>query len=301
MNEVDILEEFEKYVLSNKEVLSVLPVNNKKNKSKYIEKVQELEEKAEQIKKVIWTEICNRYEKFISVEENPKINELNASIKDLSDIELFNELNTPYEKLGFDRITHSLSCFFEGDLNLVNENIKLFVEKFKDYGIELSSDDFNYSQPTNEYMKSFFSEYNNGDISSETLKKTFETVYWKCPDIVTHIELNMRYLYFINSKKIERELKERNDRVLASKGLDKNGLVKKYFELNKELIKTKRVDAKSIMQKFVSGEWKIKDFNNKEMTVLYDRLSAKKYNEANEKQQEEINNNFGKLLNTLIE
>ena len=95
MNEVDILEEFEKYVLSNKEVLSVLPVNNKKNKSKYIEKVQELEEKAEQIKKVIWTEICNRYEKFISVEENPKINELNASIKDLSDIELFNELNTP--------------------------------------------------------------------------------------------------------------------------------------------------------------------------------------------------------------
>ena len=55
------------------------------------------------------------------------------------------------------------------------------------------------------------------------------------------------------------------------------------------------------MQKFVSGEWKIKDFNNKEMTVLYDRLSAKKYNEANEKQQEEINNNFGKLLNTLIE
>ena len=301
MNEVDILEEFEKYVLSNKEVLSVLPVNNKKNKSKYIEKVQELEEKAEQIKKVIWTEICNRYEKFISVEENPKINELNASIKDLSDIELFNELNTPYEKLGFDRITHSLSCFFEGDLNLVNENIKLFVEKFKDYGIELSSDDFNYSQLTNEYMKSFFSEYNNGDISSETLKKTFETVYWKCPDIVTHIELNMRYLYFINSKKIERELKERNDRVLASKGLDKNGLVKKYFELNKELIKTKRVDAKSIMQKFVSGEWKIKDFNNKEMTVLYDRLSAKKYNEANEKQQEEINNNFGKLLNTLIE
>lgn len=301
MNEVDILEEFEKYVSSNKEVLSVLPVNNKKNRSKYIEKVQELQEKAEQINKIIWAEISNRYAKYISVEESSKIPELTASIEEIKDIELFNELNTPYEKLGLDKITHSLSCFFEGDLNLVNQNIKLFLEKFKDYGIELSSDDFNYSQQTNEYMRVFFSEYKNGDITSETLKKTFETVYWKCPDIVTHIELNMRYLYYINSKKFEKELKERNDRTLSSRGLDKNGLVKKFFELNKELIKVKRIDAKAIMQKFIAGEWKIKDFNNKEMTVLYDRLSIKKYYEVSEKEQDEINTNFGKLLNTLIE
>ncbi len=301
MNEVDILEEFEKYVLSNKEVLSVLPVNNKKNRSKYIEKVQELEEKAEQIKKVIWEEICSRYERLTSIEENPKIAELTDSIEDIKDIELFNELNTPFEKLEFDKITHSLSCFFEGDLNLVNQNIKLFIEKFKDYGIELTSEDFHYSQPTNEYMRAFFNEFENGDITSETLKKTFETVYWKCPDIVTHIELNMRYLYYINSKKFEKELKERNDIILANKGLDKNGLVKRFFELNKELIKIKRIDGKAVMQKFTSGEWKIKDFNNKEMTVLYDRLSSKNYYEANEKQQEEMDNNFGKLLNTLVE
>lgn len=301
MNEVDILDEFEKYVSSNKEVLSVLPVNTKKNRSKYVEKVQELQEKAEQINKVIWNEICVRYEKLIDNKVNPEIPELKSKIDNIKDIELFNELNTPYEKLGLDKITHSLSCFFEGDLNLVNENIKLFLEIFEDYGIELTADDFEYSEATNEYMRGFFSEYKNGDITSETLKKTFETVYWKCPDIVTHIELNMRYLYYINSKKFEKELKERNDKTLNSMGLDKNGLVKKFFELNKELIKIKRIDQKYIMDKFISGDWKIKDFNDKEMKVLYDRLSAKKYYEENEKVQEEINNNFGKLLNTLIE
>lgn len=297
----DILEEFEKYVSSNKEVLSVLPTNTKKNRSKYIEKVDELQEKAVQINKIIWNEIKSRYEKLLNTEENPKISELNNEIESIKNVELFNELNTPYEKLGLDKITHSLSCFFEGDLTLVNENIKKFVEIFKDFGITLSADDFNYSQPTTEYMTVFFEEYNNGSLDADSLKKTFENIYWKCPDIVTHIELNLRYLYYLNSKKIEKELQNRNDKVLSSMKLDKNGLVKKFFELNKEAIKLKRTDAKGIIDNFVSGTWRIKDFNDKEMSVLYDRLSIKKYYECSEEEQNEIDINFGKLLNTLQE
>ena len=42
----DILEEFENYISSNKEVLSILPVNTKKNRSKYLEKVDEFLDKA---------------------------------------------------------------------------------------------------------------------------------------------------------------------------------------------------------------------------------------------------------------
>ena len=105
---IDILDELEKYISNNKEVLSVMPVNTKKNKSKYLESVEELEEKAIKIKDIIWEEISKRYNRIISVEENPKINELEDEISKIGDIELFNELNTPYEKLGFDRINHSL-------------------------------------------------------------------------------------------------------------------------------------------------------------------------------------------------
>ena len=297
----DILVEFDKYISSNKDVLSVLPINTKKNKSKYVEKVQEFEETALKIRKVIWNEIQERYEKITDILESPKISELEKTIKGIENIDVFNELNTPFEKLGFDRITHSLNSFFEGDLNLVNNNIKLFMDKFKDFGIVLTKDDFNYSQYTNEYISVFIEETANGNLNSEKLKKTFEKIYWQCPDIVIHIELNMRYLYHINSKKIEKELNDRNNKILASMQLDKNGLVRRYFELNKDLIKAKRIDGKAVLDKFLNDEWKIKDFSEKEMSVLYDRLLAGKYFEASPEKQEEINKNFGKLLNTLEE
>ena len=41
----------------------------------------------------------------------------------------------------------------------------------------------------------------------------------------------MRYLYFVFSKKIEKELNDRNAKILSFMELDKNGLVKKYFEM----------------------------------------------------------------------
>lgn len=297
----DILVEFDKYISSNKDVLSVLPVNTKKNRSKYVEKVVELEETAQKLKNVIWNEIQNRYKKFLNVKENSEIAELSKTINEIENIDLFNELNTPFEKLGLDKIIHSLSCFFEGDLNMVNNNIKLFFDKFREFGISLTKNDFNYSQYTKEYIGVFIEELSKGDLNSDKLKKTFEKIYWKCPDIVIHIELNMRYLYHVNSKKIEKELNDRNSQTLNSMKLDKNALVKRYFELNKDLLKLQRKDPKEILNKFVNDEWKIKDFGVKEMTVVYDRLSAKKYFEVTPEEQEEINKNFGKLLNTLQE
>ena len=297
----DILVEFDKYISSNKDVLSVLPINTKKNKTKYIEKVKELEEAALKIRKVIWNEVKERYERLTDVTESPKIAELKKTIKAVENIDVFNELNTPFEKLGLDRITHSLSSFFEGDLNLVNNNIKLFIEKFKEFGIILTKEDFNYSQYTSEYIGVFMEETSNGNLNSERLKKTFEKIYWQCPDIVIHIELNMRYLYHVNSKRIEKELNDRNSKILNSMELDKNGLVRRFFELNKDLIKTKRKDAKAVLDKFLNDEWKIKDFSEKEMSVLYDRLLIGKYFEETPEKQEEINKNFGKLLNTLEE
>ena len=93
----DILVEIDKYISSNKDVLSVLPINTKKNKSKYVEKVQELEDVALKIKKVIWNEIEERYERLVDITEDPKISELDKTIKTIENIDLFNELNTPFE------------------------------------------------------------------------------------------------------------------------------------------------------------------------------------------------------------
>ncbi len=297
----DILEEMDKFISGNKEVLAVLPLNNKKNKAAYVKKVEEFEDTALKIKKVIWNEIQERYDRYLNVTQDPKIAELEKNIENMDNIDLFNELNTPFEKLGIDKICHSLSSYFEGDLKLLNDNIKLFLDIFENFGITLTEEDFNYSQFTNDYMKAFFVEKSKGTIDSDNLKKIFEQIYWKCPNIVTHIELNIRYLYYINFKKIDKEVNARNDRTLSITQLDKNGLVKKYFELNKDLIKTKRKDIKDVWDKFYTEKWKSKEYSEKEMSVLYDKLSTKKYFECSKEEREEINKNFGKLLNTLEE
>lgn len=297
----DILEGFENYISSNKEILSVLPVNTKINRSKYVKKVDELLEDASKMDATIWNEVKDRYEKILDTRPNAKIGELTKTLEELENTELFNELNTPFQKLEIDKITLNLGSFFEIDLRLVNQNIKAFIDKLKGFGINLKADDFNYSSYANDYMRVFFEETENGNLNSDKLKQTFETLYWKCPDLVTHIELNIRYLYYINSKKIEKDLADRNEKILMSLSTDKNGLVKQFFELNKELIKLKKVDANFVLNKFVNDEWKIKDFNEKEMTVLYDRMYAKNYYNATPEEQDEIDNNFGKLLNTLQE
>ncbi len=297
----DILEKFDQYISTNKEVLSVLPTNTKKNASKYVEKVDELLQDAEKINIDIFNAIHERYETIVNIVENSKIGELTKSIESIKDIELFNELNTAYEKLEFDKINNNLDCFFEGNLDTVNINIKLFIEKFKDCGITLSADDFNYSQYVNEYMKIFLEETSDGNLNSAKLKEKFDAIYWKCPDIVSHIELNLRYLYNINSKKIEKLQKDRNDRILKSMSLNKNGLVKRYFELNEELINLKNIDSNGILEKFIFGEWKSKDFSDKEMLSLYTRLCSINYYSASPEKQIEIDKTFGKLLNTLQE
>ena len=79
----DILEEFDKYISSNKEVLSVLPINTKKNRAQYVAKATEMFEKAEQIKEVIWKEITSRYERLIKVEENPEIAKLQKEVDEI--------------------------------------------------------------------------------------------------------------------------------------------------------------------------------------------------------------------------
>ena len=70
-----------------------------------------------------------------------------------------------------------------------------FINKFSKVGIQVSLDDFDYSLYVKNYMKTFFQELEKGNVNSERLKEKFEEIYWKCPDIIVHIELNIRNIY----------------------------------------------------------------------------------------------------------
>ena len=63
--------------------------------------------------------------------------------------------------------------------------------------------DFTYSKYANEYMVVFFQEMEKDNVNSERIKTEFEKIYWKCPDIIIHIRLNILYIYTENEKNID--------------------------------------------------------------------------------------------------
>ena len=72
---------------------------------------------------------------------------------------------------------------------------------------------------------------------------------------------------------LQKELNDRNNKVLTSMRLDKNGLVARFFDLNQELIKTRRKDPKAILDKFVNDEWKIKSELDK-VDILLNNITS---------------------------
>ena len=67
-------------------------------------------------------------------------------------------------------------------------------------------------------METFFKEIN--DISSDTLKEKFENMYWKCPDLIIHIELNLRHIYINNKKNIDKYYEKQKQNVLNKLNAD---------------------------------------------------------------------------------
>ena len=75
-------------------------------------------------------------------------------------------------------------------------------------------------------MKTFFEERNN--ITSDTLKNKFESVYWQCPDLIIHIELNFRYIYLKNQKEIDKYFESKKDFVIKQTNVSSQMIIEKY-------------------------------------------------------------------------
>ena len=198
----DVLEKLNSQIEIDKEILSVLPKNNKKNVKAYQDKAEEIKQEYVSFLNDITAEIKRRAVKINSISPNSKIDELVTELKGLEKIKLLDSNKTSFEKMELDEMLYVLKRFYKNNLELVNESILNCIEKFKAAGIDLEEKDFNYSIYTKEYMATFLEEMKKGDCNSTKVKDKFEQIYWKCPDIIIHIELNFRSLYLKNEKAI---------------------------------------------------------------------------------------------------
>ena len=285
----------------DKEILSVLPKNNKKNLQSYKDKAAEIKQAYNTYLDQILSEMKRRTVKIKSIQPDPKVEKLTQELKYMDKIELLDKNKTSFEKMELDETLYVLRRFYKNNLELINDAIVKCLEKFRIVGVNLTSQDFEYSIYTKEYMTTFLEEMKKGDCNSTRVKDTFEQIYWKCPDIIIHIELNFRSLYLKNEKNINKYYEDARKLITKELGLSEEEAIEKYEVLQNQLIETKNKDTALIIEKFLNGEKSAKDYEISNIKKNYKKLLGKDIEEFDKEQLDEINKNMYRLQNSLYE
>ncbi len=279
------LNEYKNKIEVQKEVLLSLPRNNNKNEKIYQAKIGELLEELQKEKEVVASEIRKRRDRYLSLEHDKSIDLLTKEIDLLlPSIHLLNNYNSSYEKSGLDIILYELGHFYKTDLEKVNKDIIKVLTIFSTVGVTLTEEDFNYSYYSDKYMRKILLQ----STSEEELKKHFEEIYWKCPNIITHITLNLKYLYYKNKKKFdlyyENKVKELEDR----------NIIEAYKELYIEREQKVKNDAYLLQGSFLEGKLNIGDYTLDKINKAYKSV-------IEDLPSEKINSDILKLYHSLIE
>ena len=254
-----------------RENISILPHTKKADKKKYTEylakNITDYKEKEEYIKE----EIIKRKTKYLEIVQNPKIKELANLEPDYNKIMCLSPLTSSLNKMGLDINLFKLKYYYKNNINEVNIAIKTIIKIFKEVGLTLTLDDFNYHKYVKEYMKMVFTK----NIDEKTLYTEFEKIYWACPEIITIIRLNFYSIYFNNKKQIDayytKTYKEEN----------LNIYIDKLIKQQKEYDTLTHRDKRFIIDKFLNNELLLNDYTETNITKLFNRYLNDKENEHN--------------------
>lgn len=254
-----------------RENISILPHTKKADKKKYTEylakNITDYKEKGEYIKE----EIIKRKTKYLEIVQNPKIKELANLEPDYNKIMCLSPLASSLNKMELDINLFKLKYYYKNNINEVNIAIKTIIKIFKEVGVTLTLDDFNYHKYVKEYMKMLFTK----NIDEKTLYTEFEKIYWACPEIITIIRLNFYSIYFNNKKQIDayytKTYKEEN----------LNIYIDKLIKQQKEYDTLTHSDKRFIIDKFLNNELLLNDYTETNITKLFNRYLNDKENEHN--------------------
>ena len=268
-----------------KEVLSNMPLNNKVNKEKYIEYVSSLISTYKKFADDILNEIKKRNSIILTKEkcEVVDLDKLNTLKNEcLADLNILEPNDGAYEKLGLDKIIYNICNYRKENLDFVNEEILKAISCFKEVGLLLESNDFWYSRYLKEYMNVLLNEELRGSV-----REKLDQIYWKCPNIINQVAMNLISLYYKNEKLFEQYFVKKKENLLKGKSVDEvlNNYNDIVYKLDNEYY-----NIENISKRFLNGEDSIKDFSkekydsykesicNKDVDSIYlDKLSNTLY------------------------
>lgn len=297
----ELVEDIEKQISTDKEVITVLPRNGIKAIKTLLETIKEMSEKYEILNEKLLKEIEERYNKLTAVEENKQISELETKIEKYVSATRILDNRIPFEKMGLDKICYNVNGYYKSDLKRLNSELIECVKKFAAAGINVTADDFNISEYSKEYMGVLLQEAYDGNINSEKIKDAFEKVYLKCSEVVSHLYANIRYIYDINEDKIRKFYENKTEEILQELKLTPEQVEENKNDLIKKQKKLEDVDNKIILSNFFNGTLNINDYKSDNYQKMYLELISKNVSELSEDEKDEKDENIEKLNDNLSE
>lgn len=158
-------------------------------------------------------------------------------------------------------------------LNDINDILSKIFNIFKDAGVNLNATDFTYSMFTYEYMSLFINSFGNNNFN-DIMKKSFDNIYWECPDIIKHIKLNLWFLMDKYKEKLDIYSSTKATDLLNSTGLSKTELLNNYLKDISNLSKMLARDDFYNLEMFMSKKKNILDYlvDSSTRTKNFDRF-----------------------------
>jgi len=281
------VQELKSRIDNAKKLLETLPVNTIANRKKRTDFIALEISDMKKIQNEVVSEMKNRFLSLEAIKENEELKSLKDQEEKLAQIRKLSNYNTPYERMHLDYYLYQLHRYYKEDLNSVNSCINLLLQTFVNVGITLSARDFYYHPLAEVYMEAILSK---GD-DSKYIHEVFESVYWKCPDIIKIIERNFKSLYYKNLKKIESFYEDGKKSLLEKH--DEDEIKSVYLNTVSQRKALESVDLHTIMKRMLN-----RDFSVGDIAIENVEKKRKQIFNENAKEQPLI---LEKLSNSIIE
>ena len=247
--------------------IEILPKNNKKNLQKYALYLDECIDRYKFIMEEILKEVDDRVKAIEDKYKNLTYEIKEDSIK-YNSIKLSDKRVRSSEKLNLEFLFYNLDNS-TGSLDEINKVLSLIISNFKGAGIPLKEEDFNITENVNLYIHTLLKEKND-------IQDVFNNIFFKSPDILKQIELNVKYIYYQNEKKIEEYF---NNKYID---FDFHKFITDHKNTIMENEKTKHESLRYLYDVFINKEYDYNEFlNDNRIDELKSSLLIDESNERN--------------------
>ena len=204
-------------------------------------------------KVIIENELVERFKSKMPIDKTAEYDKELAEVDKLLNLVKLNSTIQDSFKLKLDFLIASIKE--ETSLEDLDNIILDFINRFKEYGIVLTIDDFKYSMFTEQYMAALLDNPN-----SDIMKDVFEKIYFACPMIKIQLKMNLKDIVSKYEKELAKYVQKLVEDENKNNQVNKDNVVSKYTSYRFDVGTKIAVDEYYNSKLFLDAKKKISDY-----------------------------------------